>query len=119
MRVYAIGDIHGQLAKLDAAHAADPGRPGADGRRGGPPLSISATSSTGGPDSRGVIDYLLRGIAEGEPWRVLKGNHDRMFADFVEEAKQDTRLRAGLTYLHPNIGGLSDPRLPTACTGAF
>jgi len=106
MRVYAIGDIHGQLVKLEAAHRAiraDRERTG-DGEA---PVVHLGDLVDRGPDSRGVIDYLLRGIAEGEPWRVLKGNHDRMFADFVEEAKQDTRLRAGLTYLHPNIGGLA------------
>jgi len=106
MRIYAIGDIHGQLAKLDDAHAAIRADRARTGDRDAPVVHLGDLVDRG-PDSRGVIDYLADGIARGEPWRVLKGNHDRMFSDFVEAAKQDTRLRAGLTYLHPNIGGLA------------
>lgn len=106
MRVYALGDIHGQLGKLDDAHReirADRERTG----DGAAPVIHLGDLVDRGPDSRGVIDYLIDGIGRGEPWRVLKGNHDRMFADYVREAKQDARLRAGLSYVHPSIGGLA------------
>lgn len=104
MRFYAIGDIHGQLGKLDDAHreiARDRERTG----DGAAEVIHLGDLVDRGPDSRGVIQYLMDGIARGEPWRVLKGNHDRMFSDFVREAREDPRLFSGLHYLHASIGG--------------
>ncbi|MDJ1008240.1 MAG: metallophosphoesterase [Paracoccaceae bacterium] len=104
MRFYAIGDIHGQLEKLKAAHL----RIEADRQRirdeWAPVIHLGDLVDRG-PDSRGVIEFLMAGIEGGAPWRVLKGNHDRMFAEFVREAKEDDRLFSGLSYLHPRIGG--------------
>ncbi|GHC55184.1 metallophosphoesterase family protein [Neogemmobacter tilapiae] len=102
MRTYAIGDIHGQLGKLQAAH----GLIAADGA--GPEDVIVHVGDLvdRGPDSRGVIDWLMAGQAGGAPWVVLKGNHDRMFVGFVGDAGHvDPGLRADLSYLHPKIGG--------------
>jgi serine/threonine protein phosphatase 1 len=59
-----------------------------------------------GPDSAGVIDYLMRGQDAGRDWVVLKGNHDRMFSTFLADpTAQDPGLRKQFSYLHPNIGG--------------
>ena len=59
-----------------------------------------------GPDSRGVIEYLRQGIAVGEDWVVLKGNHDRMFTGFLDDKdRREPGLRADLGYLHFKIGG--------------
>jgi serine/threonine protein phosphatase 1 len=102
MRTYAIGDIHGQLGKLQAAH----GLIAADGA--GPEDVVVHVGDLvdRGPDSRGVIDWLMAGQADGRPWVVLKGNHDRMFTGFVGNAAHvDAGLRADLSYLHPKIGG--------------
>jgi len=104
MRSYAIGDIHGQLDKLKAAHdriAADRARTG----DGDAPVIHLGDLVDRGPDSRGVIEHLMAGIADGAPWLVLKGNHDRMFADFVRDGREDRRLFTGLSYLHERIGG--------------
>ena len=106
MRIYAIGDIHGHIDKLDSVHS----RIAADRKETGDmdaPVIHLGDLVDRGPDSRGVIEYVLEGISRGEPWRVLKGNHDRMFADFVREAKEDERLFSGLSYLHDRIGGLA------------
>ncbi|MEL7105963.1 MAG: metallophosphoesterase [Pseudomonadota bacterium] len=104
MRTYAIGDIHGQLAKLVDAHRdilADRERTG-DGEA----LVIHLGDLVDrGPDSRGVIEYLMHGIATGAPWRVIKGNHDHMFAEFVRYAPEDPRLPSGLSWLHDRLGG--------------
>lgn len=103
-RVYAIGDIHGHLDKLKAAHA----RIEADRKacRDAAALVIHIGDLVDrGPDSRGVIDYLKKGMAGGRPWIVLKGNHDRLLSLFVR-GMRDERLRSGLEYLSPNIGGL-------------
>ncbi len=60
-----------------------------------------------GPDSRGVIDYLSKGIADGQDWVVLKGNHDRMFTRFLRDPTEpEPGLRADLSWLHPRLGGV-------------
>lgn len=103
MRSYAIGDIHGQLEKLQVAHgliAADMARHGAA------PVVHVGDLVDRGPDSRGVIDYLMAGQAEGQSWMVLKGNHDRMFTGFLgAKGYHDPRLIATLSWLHPRLGG--------------
>ncbi|NEY89672.1 metallophosphoesterase [Tabrizicola oligotrophica] len=104
MRTYAIGDIHGQLALLQAAHA----RIAADQAAHGPgPVVHIGDLVDRGPDSPGVIEHLMQGIARGEDWVVLKGNHDRMFAGYLRDlAWHDPRLRVDASYLHPKIGGV-------------
>ena len=59
-----------------------------------------------GPDSRGVIETLMQGLAEGEPWVVLKGNHDRYLYRFLEDpGYRDPRTSRGLSWLDDPIGG--------------
>ena len=103
MHIYAIGDIHGHLGLLQAAHeliADDIARHGA-----GPVVHVGDLVDRG-PDSRGVIDFLLTGIAGGSDWVVLKGNHDRMFARFLRDPwEPEPGLRAELSWLHPRLGG--------------
>ncbi len=105
MRTYAIGDIHGHLELLTDIHA----RIAADRIRTGDyqaPVVHVGDLVDRGPDSRGVVEYLRAGIERGEPWEVLKGNHDRMFTGFLNDYKyQDPGLRAGLGWLHPRLGG--------------
>ncbi|NCM98045.1 MAG: serine/threonine protein phosphatase [Rhodobacterales bacterium] len=103
MHTYAIGDIHGHLARLHAAHALIT----ADQARHGPaPIVHVGDLVDRGPDSRGVIDYLRAGITAGENWVVLKGNHDRMFALYLrDDAARDPGLRADVGWLHPRLGG--------------
>ncbi len=105
MRTYAIGDIHGQRALLEAAHAriaADRARTGDDTA----PVVHVGDLVDRGPDSAGVLARLVAGIAAGEPWVVLCGNHDRMFAGFLTDpAWHDPGLRADLGWLNPRLGG--------------
>ncbi len=104
MRFYAIGDIHGQLTLLDDVHREimrDRDRTG-----DGDALVVHLGDLVDrGPDSRSVVEYVMDGMARGEPWEVIKGNHDRMFAEFVRGAKEDPRLFDGLTWMHPRLGG--------------
>ncbi|WP_226779841.1 metallophosphoesterase family protein [Oceaniglobus trochenteri] len=105
MTLYAIGDIHGQLDMLRAAHA----RIAADrAKHDAPdaPIVHLGDLTDRGPDSRGVLDYLIAGMARGAPWIVLKGNHDRMFQGYLDDpAYHDSGLRSGLSWLDPRLGG--------------
>ena len=103
MHLYAIGDIHGHLDLLQAAHdlIAD------DIARHGPGQVIHVGDIVDrGPDSRGVIDLLIGGLAAKNDWVVLKGNHDRMFTRFLRDPHEpEPGLRAELSWLHPRLGG--------------
>ncbi|HSF63145.1 MAG TPA: metallophosphoesterase [Paracoccaceae bacterium] len=103
MHSYAIGDIHGHLDLLRAAHD----RIADDQARHGPGQVVHLGDLVDrGPDCRGVVDWLMAGIAGGQDWVVLKGNHDRMCSLFLAAPPaQDPRLRGDLSWLHPRIGG--------------
>ena len=100
-RVYAIGDVHGQCHWLMAAHARimhDRARTGDDWV----PVVHLGDLCDRGPDSRGVIDFLLNGITGGMPWVALRGNHDWMMLNFVQSDPYDRWVES---WLWPNIGG--------------
>jgi serine/threonine protein phosphatase 1 len=103
MPLYAIGDIHGHLDLLQAAHdlIAD------DMARQGPGTVVHVGDLVDrGPDSRGVIDFLIEGVAKGHDWIILKGNHDRMFSRFLRDPNEsEPGLRSDLGWLHPKLGG--------------
>lgn len=105
MRVYAVGDIHGQKAGLDAALAriaADRARTG----DGAAPVAFVGDLVAKGPDSRGVIEALMAGQAAGQPWLVLKGNHDRMFSLFLDDPEaRDPGMRSPGRWIDPENGG--------------
>ncbi len=103
MRTYAIGDIHGHTELLREVHAwiaADQAKYGAA------PIVHVGDLVDRGPDCRGVVEYLRAGIEAGQDWVVLKGNHDRMFTNYIRDINyHDPCLRTDLSYLHPRIGG--------------
>jgi serine/threonine protein phosphatase 1 len=101
---YAIGDVHGHLDLLVAAHA----RIAADRRRTGSeaPVVHLGDLVDRGPESAEVVEYLRMGPAAGPPWIALKGNHDLMFALFLRDAgARDPGLRRDLSWLHGKLGG--------------
>ena len=104
MRIYAIGDIHGQLALLKAAHARIAQDDAAHG--GGGVIVHVGDLLDRGPDSRGVVDHLMQGQAEGRPWIVLRGNHDRFLPRFARQPDWiDAGLSSGEHWLdHPGLG---------------
>jgi len=105
MRIYAVGDIHGQTARLREAHA----RIAADRARTGD--AAAAVVHIGdivakGPDSRGAVELLMEGQARGEPWLVLKGNHERMFLLFLADpTARDPGMRAPGRWIDRGNGG--------------
>lgn len=104
MPLYAIGDIHGHLDQLRGLH----GLIAEDAARAGSPARIVHVGDLidRGPNSAGVVDYLMTGISQGQDWVVLKGNHDRMLSMFLDDPyAQDPGLRSDLSYLHYKIGG--------------
>ena len=105
MRTYAIGDVHGQREKLAAAHA----RIEADRARTGDaeaPVVHLGDLTDRGPNSAGVLADLIEGMQAGRPWLFVLGNHDRLFRGFLDDPhREDPRLRPGMSWLHPNLGG--------------
>jgi len=83
--LYAIGDIHGQLAGLTQAIEWIE-------KDGGPeaPIVFLGDYIDRGPDSRGVLDFLIQGRDAGRNWTFLKGNHDRMFEWFLQTPSRVT-----------------------------
>lgn len=101
--LYAIGDIHGQLAMLERALALVFADGGAEAE-----IVFLGDLVDRGADSRGVIQRLMQGQAAGRRWHVLKGNHDRMFAGFLRDGTvRDARMSAELTWIHRRLGGLA------------
>ncbi len=82
MRLYAIGDVHGRLDLLEemhrriAAELADD--PPADWR-----IIHLGDYVDRGPDSRGVIDFLIAAQAHDERNLAVLGNHDAGFLEFL------------------------------------
>lgn len=105
MRSYAIGDIHGQLALLQAAHGLIAADRAATGDDTAPVVHVGDLVDRG-PDSRGVVEFLRAGIAAGAPWVVLLGNHDRMLLRWLDDPSAgDPGLSPAYSWLHPRIGG--------------
>lgn len=105
-RTYAIGDIHGHLDKLHEAHALIAADRAACGDTGAPIVHVGDLVDRG-PDSRGVIQYLMEGVGQGENWIVLKGNHDRMAEMFWRDYPAvDHMLLLDFNWFHARIGGI-------------
>ena len=99
--IYVIGDIHGQADMLDEALSFIH-----DDADSGAPVVFVGDYIDRGPDSRAVLDTLIEGQAEGEPWVCLMGNHDRYLLRFLDNPDyRDPRTSRNLHYLDDPIGG--------------
>lgn len=103
MHIYVIGDIHGHLELLKAAHH----RIAADMALHGHATIVHLGDLVDrGPDSKGVVELLMKGVQAGRDWVVIKGNHDRLFTGFIKNPKwHDPGLKPDHSWLHPKIGG--------------
>jgi serine/threonine protein phosphatase 1 len=100
--IYAIGDIHGQLGMLEDALALIEADGGAKAH-----VVFLGDYVDRGPNSRGVIDTLISGMAEDRNWTPLKGNHDRLFQWFMEDVpRHDPHLLVGYHWFHDRLGGV-------------
>ncbi|MBL3560360.1 metallophosphoesterase [Rhodovulum sulfidophilum] len=101
---YAIGDIHGQRARLEAAHALIAEDRRRVGDTGAPVVHIGDYVDRG-PDSRGVLDLLIEGRAAGRPWICLLGNHDRWMQHFLRPGCEPEPARPDMLWLEDAVGG--------------
>jgi serine/threonine protein phosphatase 1 len=85
MLTFAIGDIHGCLDKLERLVAACEAHAGAEPAR----WVFLGDYIDRGPDSRGVIDLLMRRQQQAAPGRVicLRGNHEQLAVDAHRSAE--------------------------------
>ncbi|MGF7007277.1 metallophosphoesterase family protein [Aminobacter sp. BE322] len=83
IRLYAVGDIHGHLDLLVEMHA----RIAEEIARDRPPdwrIIHLGDLVDRGPDSKGVIEFLIAAVARDNRNIVLAGNHDQGFLDFLD-----------------------------------
>ena len=103
--IYAIGDIHGHLAQLERAHDLVARDKAEHGSKSEAVVHLGDLVDRG-PDSRGVLDFLIHGRRNGEDWIVLRGNHDHLFLDFLKGRDgTDPHLREGVTWQSDVMGG--------------
>lgn len=77
--IYAIGDVHGEIDLLEKLlKEIESDAPSGEENT----LVFIGDYVDRGPDSRGVIERLMRGIS-GFETICLKGNHEKIFVDFV------------------------------------
>lgn len=95
--LYVIPDIHGYRTELDRVLARVAQNGGADAR-----IVFLGDYSDRGPDSRGVLQTLIDGIAAGRNWTALRGNHDQMFLDALEGRMEPERFQ---WWMQGNLGG--------------
>ena len=88
IRIYAIGDVHGHLELLTEMHeriATEIMRDRTEDWR----IVHLGDLVDRGPDSRGVIEYLMAATARDSRNIVLTGNHDVGFLDFLAAPDPD------------------------------
>ncbi len=100
-RIYAIGDIHGELDMLRDAIDRIERDGGSDAR-----IVFLGDYVDRGPDSKAVIEFLMKGVAAHRNWVCLTGNHDQMFSMFMEDyPREHVRMKLGYHWLHQRLGG--------------
>lgn len=86
MRLYVIGDIHGEIDLLEELH--DRMLVDATNMPAAQILQIFLGDYIDrGPDSKGVVDWLMNSPPAGWQRICLKGNHETMVCDFLEDSK--------------------------------
>ena len=103
MTIYAIGDIHGQIDMLH--HALDLIQ--TDGGTHAQIVYVGDFTDRG-PNSKAVLDVLINAQQQGRPWHFIKGNHDRMFHDYVRSGvEHDPHVKSNISWVNPRLGGVT------------
>lgn len=114
MRVYAVGDIHGELALLRQVLdfiSADAARAAGRGKRA---VAVFLGDYVDrGDDSRGVVDVLSQLGGDAPEWVFLAGNHEAKLLAFLDnpQQNQDWLDFGGLATL-ASYGVLMSPGMP-------
>jgi serine/threonine protein phosphatase 1 len=87
-KYFAIGDIHGCLDKLTALMRLI-------GAGDDDTVVFMGDYIDRGPDSKGVVDYLLRLRKKRKRLVCLKGNHEWMFLNYLERREEEIFLGNG------------------------
>jgi serine/threonine protein phosphatase 1 len=88
MRLYAIGDVHGRLDLLASMHAQIAAEIERDGVADWRIVHLGDYVDRG-PDSKGVIDFLILARERDSRNIVLAGNHDIGFLGFLDQPDPD------------------------------
>ena len=88
-KTFVIGDIHGQLGMLENLMAKIPWRPEKDA------LVFLGDYIDRGPDSRGVVDYILSLTENYSRISCVLGNHEGMLLDYLAGVNKDLYLSNG------------------------
>ena len=87
VRLYAIGDVHGRLDLLEAMH----GRIATDlAERAATDFRVIHLGdyTDRGPDSKGVLDFLVALRGKDARFMALMGNHDERLSAFLSDADE-------------------------------
>lgn len=104
MTTYAVGDIHGQLEMLKAAHErieADKAREGT----GGAETVFIGDYCDRGPDTKGVINWLVAARQSDPSIICLAGNHDHMMLGFADPEFELDPKTVLFDWLRDDLGG--------------
>lgn len=94
-KIYAIGDVHGMLFKLERLLDRIPFRADRD------LLIFVGDYVDRGPDSRGVIERVLQLMAQGIQLVCLRGNHELMMENYLRDEEVEFFLvNGGATTVH-------------------
>ena len=88
-KTFVIGDIHGQLGMLEKLMSKIPWRPDKD------VLIFLGDYVDRGPESRGVVDYILSLTRHYSRIGCILGNHEKMFLDYLAGAHEELYLANG------------------------
>ncbi len=100
--IYVIPDIHGHKDKLDNALQIVASDGGPDAK-----IVFLGDLTDRGPDSRGVIQTLIDGMAAGKDWTVIRGNHDQLFLEFLDKGQiTSPHLRDPMTWISKTMGAV-------------
>jgi serine/threonine protein phosphatase 1 len=83
MRIYAIGDVHGRLDLLGALHEQIAADLAATKPKDWRVIHLGDYTDRG-PDSKGVLDFLLAATRRDKRMLALLGNHDDGLLEFLE-----------------------------------